>query len=448
VSADDQTLSSPPVTILVSSNSVADTPHVFTGTHGSSTYVINALGELRVFGETCDQFGLSRNDNMKFPQLAAWPEGVKKWMAINSGGPSASFNAVFTTWALNESGELYMYGTNKIPFPSGVTRWIDLYGGMASVLLVGDDGMTYENGAHQLQFAIQGIPWKRAGFSEAIRGGYDSGIIGSLVVTLARDGRAFQHGYGSHGEPVSVMVPFPAGVTQWISMGLGWFEAVLMDERHQLYRVPLGVSFSPVATLVSLPDGVTEWREFSAGALHVLAIGNNGQLYAWGRNWEGQLGIGSAGTGTSTPVVVPLPQSAISWKAIAAGHYHSVALASDCSVYTWGDNSWGQLGIGPALSQTVPTRVSNLRALCGAPVVYAEGEATLLADASVRVQFTSELNRLYWVQYSDNLTDWITCFPLLNGTGGTLEWIDDGPPKTERHPTTARQRLYRLVYAD
>jgi hypothetical protein len=201
------------------------------------------------------------------------------------------------------------------------------------------------------------------------------------------------------------------------------------------------------AVKILRPAAVSAWSEFTVGGFHMLLLGNNGQIYSSGRNWEGQLGNGAGGNDVATLVEVLLPPGVTAWKAIAAGYEHSLAIGDDCNLYAWGENSYGQLGIGFNAGQNRPLPTANLRALCGVPVVFAEGQAVPLDDGSIRVQFKSDLNRSYLVQYTEDLAEWKTSFPALTGTGGTLEWIDDGPPKTDAHPTTQSRRLYRLVYA-
>ncbi|MBP7866299.1 MAG: VCBS repeat-containing protein [Acidobacteria bacterium] len=79
----------------------------------------------------------------------------------------------------------------------------------------------------------------------------------------------------------------------------------------------------------------------SAGARHSLALACDGRIYAWGLNDRGQLGDSSDANRWS-PVQVNAPTAAFA--AIAAGGMHSVALASDGTVWTWGDNISHQLG--------------------------------------------------------------------------------------------------------
>lgn len=70
-----------------------------------------------------------------------------------------------------------------------------------------------------------------------------------------------------------------------------------------------------------------------------------GELFAWGENLHGQLGVGRGIASTPTPQMVehlygvPLAQ-------VSAGGAHSVALSMSGNVYSWGGNDFGQLGLG------------------------------------------------------------------------------------------------------
>lgn len=96
---------------------------------------------------------------------------------------------------------------------------------------------------------------------------------------------------------------------------------------------------SPVA--VDLPDGI-RIRAVAAGKFHSLAIDDIGVLYAWGFNSSGQLGDGTT-TSRSSPVVVDLPVG-VTATAVSAGKLHGLAIGSDGVLYAWGSNSAGQLG--------------------------------------------------------------------------------------------------------
>ena len=101
------------------------------------------------------------------------------------------------------------------------------------------------------------------------------------------------------------------------------------------------------------------WMRVAAGRNHTLAINSRGELYAWGANDNGQLGIGTViprGESELTPQRVG---SDSDWEAIRAGEDHSLALKSDGTLYAWGKNDRGQLGIGGTGSETTPRQVGN-----------------------------------------------------------------------------------------
>jgi VCBS repeat-containing protein len=69
----------------------------------------------------------------------------------------------------------------------------------------------------------------------------------------------------------------------------------------------------------------------------------------------------------------------------------------------------------------------------------------LLANHTYLVEFNTQSNRVYAVQYSDDLVHWKTAQPALAGEGSWIQWIDNGEPKTEGSPAAAAARFYRLL---
>jgi hypothetical protein len=126
---------------------------------------------------------------------------------------------------------------------------------------------------------------------------------------------------------------------------------------------------------------------------------------------------------------------------------HTLAIGNDCALYAWGANEAHQLGLGRVPTQTLPQRVVGMDAMCGIPIVYSNGEAVRLEDGRFLVRFESALNRSYQIQYSEDVEEWRTAFPTVIGNGGVVQWIDDGPPKTWKHPSEVGNRFYRVVFA-
>ena len=109
----------------------------------------------------------------------------------------------------------------------------------------------------------------------------------------------------------------------------------------------------PVSVTPDFPDKVVA---VAGGVGHTLALLADGTVWAWGRDNYGQLGNGDAGNSPVPTQVSGLPPIT----AISAGGFHSVALAEDGKVWTWGYNIWGQLGIDSFDDAQLPVEVLSL----------------------------------------------------------------------------------------
>jgi alpha-tubulin suppressor-like RCC1 family protein len=87
-----------------------------------------------------------------------------------------------------------------------------------------------------------------------------------------------------------------------------------------------------------------------------LALKSNGSLWAWGLNDAGQLGLGDVTASVDSPTRVGVAHD---WATIACGQDFSLALQKDGSLWAWGDNGFGQLGLGDTRQRDVPTRVPD-----------------------------------------------------------------------------------------
>ncbi|MCL2049378.1 MAG: hypothetical protein FWG87_11710 [Defluviitaleaceae bacterium] len=93
-------------------------------------------------------------------------------------------------------------------------------------------------------------------------------------------------------------------------------------------------------------------KAISAGEWHTVALKDDGTVWAWGSNTRGLLGIGEAITTESLTPIQVTDLSNVT--AISASSYHTVALKSDGTVWSWGYNTYGQLGIGLYYGSTAP----------------------------------------------------------------------------------------------
>ncbi|XP_015266274.1 PREDICTED: probable E3 ubiquitin-protein ligase HERC6 [Gekko japonicus] len=102
----------------------------------------------------------------------------------------------------------------------------------------------------------------------------------------------------------------------------------------------------------------------SCGKEHSLAVCSNGRVFSWGAGTFGQLGTGELKDRLIAKKIEGLSTCKIIQ--VACGHYHSVALTKDGRVFSWGQNSYGQLGIGKEVSSQ--GRPQHIPALDGIPL--------------------------------------------------------------------------------
>ncbi|HEY0707926.1 MAG TPA: hypothetical protein VGG33_14070 [Polyangia bacterium] len=109
------------------------------------------------------------------------------------------------------------------------------------------------------------------------------------------------------------------------------------------------------------PTSVSMWRvlALAAGDKFSLAVDVNGKLFSWGRNSDGQLGrnIGPDEDPHSLPEQVITAASAIGWAQVAAGMRHALGIRADGTLWAWGDNGSGQLGLSDLTDRKTPTKV-------------------------------------------------------------------------------------------
>ena len=120
----------------------------------------------------------------------------------------------------------------------------------------------------------------------------------------------------------------------------------------------------------------------AGGTFHSLALKSDGSVWAWGRNNNGQLGIGSTGD-RATPVQVTGLGAGSGVIAVAAGYGHSLAVKADGSVWAWGNNGYGQIGNGVSGSNVLtPVQVTGLGPGSGVISVAAGYDHSLAAKSN------------------------------------------------------------------
>ncbi|MDO8987538.1 MAG: RCC1 repeat-containing protein, partial [Coriobacteriia bacterium] len=118
----------------------------------------------------------------------------------------------------------------------------------------------------------------------------------------------------------------------------------------------LGLGDTTNRILPSQIGADTDWVSVAAGGSgQSLALKSDGTLWAWGWNGTGQLGLGDL---DDRYVPVQLG-SRTDWVSIDTGMYHSLAIRSDGTLWAWGYNLKGELGDGSTTMRTSPVQVSG-----------------------------------------------------------------------------------------
>jgi alpha-tubulin suppressor-like RCC1 family protein len=103
----------------------------------------------------------------------------------------------------------------------------------------------------------------------------------------------------------------------------------------------------------------SDWASVSAGWWHMCGIrstgAGNGTLWCWGNNNYGQLGLGDTAY-RGNPVQVG---SATNWSVVSAGEAHTCGIQLDNTLWCWGNGSNGELGNGGTTSQTSPVKIGS-----------------------------------------------------------------------------------------
>ena len=109
--------------------------------------------------------------------------------------------------------------------------------------------------------------------------------------------------------------------------------------------------------------GTAQIVSIACGQFHTLALTNSGDLYSFGDNTNGQLGLGSTSEKENRPTLVKSLQG-IPIAHISCGANHSFILSKSGAIYGFGKNIYGQLGVGDTISKNFPTHVKTLRNQC------------------------------------------------------------------------------------
>jgi alpha-tubulin suppressor-like RCC1 family protein len=196
-----------------------------------------------------------------------------------------------------------------------------------------------------------------------------SGLGNLHVAAIKTDGTLWLWGWNVYGQlgnndvtTRSTPVTTFAGGNNWKQVASGGSHTAAIKTDGTLwvwgnnYQSILGINSSTGQDYRSIPittfAGGNDWKQVSCGAIFTSAVKTNGSLWTWGFNSWGQLGINDTRI-KSTPVTTFAGGN--DWKQVACGGYHIAAIKTDGTLWTWGgNNSQGKLGINQDETKVTP----------------------------------------------------------------------------------------------
>ena len=334
---------------------------------------------------------------------------------------SDSYITKSSFYAITENGELYVWGDNS----DGQLGIGNTDNQTKPIKVTGITGKIKELGTYTVYgLSIYGL----------------SG--GSSIYAITEDGSLYAWGnnYFSTlglGDRVDRNTPTKVNLPGKIKELRNYFNSVYaLMEDSSLYtwgknthgRLGLGSNEEQIST-PTLVTGINGTIKELINDSSIYAITEDNSLYAWGSNDSGQLGVGDE-VHKNIPTKVNLPGKI---KEFTGGSY---AIMEDGSLYAWGYNGSGELGVGDKVNKNTPTKVnlpSKIKELITGSTIYA-----ILEDNSLYAWGSNYKGMLGVGNNEEN----ITIPTLINGITGTIKKVISESHSDNRYFLTEDGLLY------
>ena len=296
-------------------------------------------------------------------------------------------------WGANADGKLGIGTSSSTTTPQQVVYDTTYFTGVAAMdaynhtLAVKDDGTVWAWGSNitgQLGISPDNndhtTPVQVTGLTNIT----DIAVGDSFSLALSSDGTIWSWGENYKGQlgnrfndseaysdyiPMRVVSPDGTGyLTDVKAIAVGYYTSMALKADGTVWtwgdnnygNLGIGTKDNYAHPIPVQVPALTDIIAISVGNGHNMALKSDGTVWTWGYNYYGQLGDNTTSSSYS-PVQVVDPTDASGYLTgvadIAAGWYHSVALKSDGTVWTWGDNDYYTLGDGTWNDRTTPVQV-------------------------------------------------------------------------------------------
>ena len=299
----------------VASGKPAITSYTVTASPGGAT-VTGAASPLTVTG-------LTNGDNYTFTVVATNADGNSPASIVSAAVAPSSYVGKLFGWGYNGYGQLgdgtTVHRSSPVQIGTGTT-WSTISGGYGQTIATKTDGTLWAWGGNIKGELGDGTELPKS-----------SPVQVGTGTTWLKVSSGYLHNVGTKTDGT---------LWTWGSNSQGQ-----LGQGNNIYKS------SPVQV-----GALTTWSDISSGQYHVTATKTDGTLWTWGYNASGQLGQGDA-TSRLSPVQIG---SGTTWSKVANGYVYSMATKTDGTLWLWGYNGYGQLGDGTTINRSSPVQVGAL----------------------------------------------------------------------------------------
>ncbi|XP_033209361.1 RCC1 and BTB domain-containing protein 1-like isoform X2 [Belonocnema kinseyi] len=182
--------------------------------------------------------------------------------------------------------------------------------------------------------------WGHNGYCELGNGSSNQGLTPTIITMNLGEKNVISISCGSHH---SLALTDEGEVFAWGQNNCGQVGSGLNSNQGAPRKVNSGLAGKKVVAI-------------SCGQTSSMALSDVGEVYGWGYNGVGQLGIGNYVNQTSPCKVAGLVGVVI--EKVVCGYAHTLALSDEGTLYSWGGNGYGQLGLGNKANSCTPIKLT------------------------------------------------------------------------------------------
>jgi hypothetical protein len=342
---------------------------------------VDAFREGNTFGWGQNIYGQIGNNNTTSPILNPVPPftGGANWKQVACKYHTAAIKTDGTlwTWGRNIYGQLGDNTATQRWTPvttfAGGTNWKQVACGTSHTAAIKTDGTLWTWGYNLTRQLGDNTGTTRSTPVTTFGGGTNWKQVAcgnEHTSAIKTNGTLWSWGNNVYGQlglnnttsPISSPTQIYGGGTDWKQVSCGYAHTAAIKTDGTLwcwgsngYRQSGYFDNLEVPSL-SIPWSVggTDWKQVACGFYHTAAIKTDGTLWSWGRNDNGQLGINN----TLAQFIVQEFFGGTNWKQVAGGQFYTAAIKTDGTLWTWGNNDAGQLGDNTQVQKNTPVQTS------------------------------------------------------------------------------------------